>query len=99
MPTITRKFDLGDLVISRRELEAVANGDTTISKAAATVEGVRESFAADRVTVQRNYVLNKGVGVTREEYVYPIMDAKKVIMKILAERMQAVAEMEVPNEN
>ena len=96
MKTINREFDLGDKVITTLKLKAVANRESTIEKAVTTVEGVRESLAGDRVTVVRQYDLQGGYSKVDEKHVFPAKDAKKMVMKILADRMQAVAEMEVP---
>lgn len=95
MPTITRKFDLGDKVITMLKLKAVADGEITIEKAITTVIGVRESFDEDRPIVLREYSLDAEYSVVKEKDVFPASDAKKIVMKILAERMQTVAEMEV----
>lgn len=91
MQNVNREFNIGDYVITKDGLQDVANGQYRLVGARKKVLRISE-FEEDG-NVVFIYVLEKGTE-RREGNLFPIRDAKKMVMKILAERMQDVAGME-----
>lgn len=90
-----RKFNVGDMVITKDHVLGVANGSRTISTACRKITSAIETLGTDDQIIYEYYLI--GVGhKCREIDIFPANDAKRMVMTTLASRMQAVAEMEVP---
>jgi hypothetical protein len=94
----SRRFNIGDLVITREGISDVANGRKTIGQVCQKITSILEQAiekAAPHQPILYSYSAH-GMANHNESTLTPAKDAKKTVMTILAARMQDVAGMEVP---
>jgi hypothetical protein len=88
-----RKFNLGDLFLLAISIKDIADGVATIKARCRPITQVVERVDGKEVVYEYTTDIFRG---KFESEVVAARDAKKMVMTMLATRMQSVASMEVP---